>query len=267
MLIPLREDIAPYLEGQGREDLIQIGMHGLDSGNGMFLGYSLTDRVKKFFKRENKLFIGAKRTKLTSLGDIGGNALQLALRARRSSRVYSGESMPLAVLSEILQRSMGAIKEDTEKYGGSIRRTYPSGGALYSVDAYLLAKNVDGLAQGAYYYYPNSHELVQLRNENFSLRSYLYDLPEFKELLTTTNVAIILCGFFEKSYYKYGERAWKLAFLEAGHIAQNFYLVCADKATVGMCGHGGFHGASLSNFLDLNINTEQILYPLTLGMI
>jgi SagB-type dehydrogenase family enzyme len=267
MIISLREDVTPYLKGNGREDLTQITLNELNTGGGAFLGYGLTHQVKQSFDRENKLFVGAKRIKMIPFNYTDDNALQCTLQTRRSSRVYSGESMPLTVLSELLQRSMGIIKEGNGKYRGNTRRVYPSGGALYSVEAYLLVKDVCGLDQGTYYYSPHTNELVQLRNENFTLHSYLYDQAEFGELLSTTNVAIILCGFFDKSYYKYGERAWKLALLEAGHIAQNFYLTCADKKNVGICGHGGFHGDTLTNFLDLNSHTEHILYPLTLGMI
>jgi len=266
MLIPLREDMTPHLRNLGREDFTQFGLKGVDNQDGAFLGYPLSEESIKSFSKNNKNFIGSHKTKLIPFEDKNKYLIKI-FQSRRSSRQYLGTAMPFEKLSQILQCSMGTINEETEKYQGDMRRVYPSGGALYSVDAYLLVKNVNGLEQGVYHYCPRGNELSLIRSENLALQSYLYDQPQFENLLETTNVAIILCGFFEKSYFKYGERAWKLALLEAGHIAQNFYLTCAEDSEVGICGHGGFHNSTLLPLLELNSKTEQILFPLTLGMI
>lgn len=266
MLIPGREDFRSYLNGNPREDLIQVGVEGVDRADGAFLGYPLHPEVVRTFFKKNHSFLGAKRLALPP-HPHGQAIFSDLLRKRKSHRNYTEKPVSFQSIAWMLQTAMGPIGGEAEKYEGAPRRKYPSAGALYAVDAYILVKNVNGLQQGTYYFDATSNELVQLRSEAFMMRSYLYEPPGFDEMLEHTAAAIILCGHFDKLFYKYGERAWKLAYLEAGHIAQNLYLAAAEVGTVGVCEHGGFNADPLERFLDLNRSSEHVLLPLTIGAV
>jgi SagB-type dehydrogenase family enzyme len=90
------------------------------------------------------------------------------LRSRQSQRDWSGPAIPLAQLSELLQRVAELIHHESALEGLPQEYTsapYPSGGGVYETDIVVLAHRVDGLEPGAYLYRRLSRALTPLTGE------------------------------------------------------------------------------------------------------
>ena len=86
------------------------------------------------------------------------------LLERRTWRKFSAAPVPLAVLGNLLGLTFGVrhwVK--LPKIGSVAVKTSPSGGSMHPVEAYVLARNVDGLAAGFYHYSAADHRLELLK--------------------------------------------------------------------------------------------------------
>jgi thiopeptide-type bacteriocin biosynthesis protein len=161
--------------------------------------------------------------------------LSTALSQRRSG--YSGYDRALSVktLGGILRLACG-----TSRSGGAIgevrRRTYPSGGALYCVQALVLVSAVSGLSEGVYRYAPETHDLVEVDADppraSWAGFGSFFAAHEITEDVRGREIAAVvaLAVDLRSIRAKYGLRAFRLAMLEVGHIAQSIGLSAAAFA-------------------------------------
>lgn len=122
-------------------------------------------------------------------------------------------------------------------------RNYPSGGALFPIKLYLFIRNVEELDSGVYYISPQLKRLIKIKNDTniewdklFPMT--LYKLDSLSDSISRISFAIFMIVDFEESFKKYGELSERLAFFEAGHIAQNLQLVSSylQKKSLPVCG-------------------------------
>jgi hypothetical protein len=73
----------------------------------------------------------------------------------------------LEALSHLLFHAAGVSRTFRSEYGEFRFRTYASAGALYPVEVYVVAGEVEGLVPGVYHYAPLEHGLVLLRSGDF----------------------------------------------------------------------------------------------------
>jgi SagB-type dehydrogenase family enzyme len=187
-----------------------------------------------------------------------GLTVEKAIANRRSQRDFSGATMSLAELSHILYYSSGI----TDKRQGL--RAVPSAGATYPIEVYAIVNNVEGLAKGIYHYLISSHELELLREGDFRNEMSRAALQE--QMLKQANVIVALSAVFQRTQQRYRERAQRYICFEAGHIAQNTYLV-ATSLGLGACAIGAFYDDEFNRLLGLNGKDESVLYLLALGKI
>ena len=97
-------------------------------------------------------------------------------------------------------------------YGSEVflYRSAPSAGALYPVDLYLCARDIEGLDDGLYHYSIIDFALTRLRSG-----------PPPAVLPAP---ALILTGLYFRSAWKYRQRAYRYCLLDAGHAAENLLL-------------------------------------------
>jgi len=69
-----------------------------------------------------------------------------------------------------------------------------------------------------------------------------------------------------RSQWKYLQRCYRYLYLDAGHIGQNFYLI-AEALGLGACTIGALYDDDLNQFLEIDGNTETVLYVGTVGKI
>ncbi len=141
------------------------------------------------------------------------------------------------------------------------RRHYPSGGALFPIETYLIGNVLSGQTPGVYHYNPTAHALEHLWDVSESFSTL--------DITTTTGVPqgsllVMFTGFWERSSAKYGDLAYLHATIEAGHMAQNILLV-ATALSLSARPVAGFKDDEVATLLDIDKNTEQPLYAIVLA--
>jgi SagB-type dehydrogenase family enzyme len=148
-----------------------------------------------------------------------GYSFEKVLGERRSVREYSSEALTLAQVSQLLWAAQGVTH--TEGW-----RTAPSAGATFPLELYLVAGNVNGLAQGFYRYRADQHKLIQLVNRD--LRADLAAAALRQEWMKGGAIIIVIAAVYDRATRKYGQRGIRYAQMEVGHAAQNVYLQAAS---------------------------------------
>jgi SagB-type dehydrogenase family enzyme len=193
------------------------------------------------------------------LGDpVGFQGLNVeeALETRRSVRDYSARPLSLEKLSRLLHAAQGI----TDQRLGF--RAAPSAGALYPLELYPVIHNVSGLASGVYHYDVQAHALELLEQGDF--RGRVTQAGLYQQFLGQANVCFILSAIFQRTRWKYRERAYRYVLLEAGHVGQNLYLAATSMA-LGACAVGAFLDHQLNDLLGLDGVLEAVLYVVSVG--
>lgn len=181
--------------------------------------------------------------------------LEDTLLKRASERQFArGAEIALTDMSTIFGHAIAVRPK-----GG---RAYPSGGGLFPIETYLVARTVENLPLGIYHYSPDQHGLEQLWD--IPHETHIFDGTPSAEWAEYASAIVILTSVWERSYNKYGDFAYQLALIEAGHIAQNIALVSASLELVS-CPLSGFNDAEVEHLLDIDGEGEQIVYTMMLG--
>ncbi len=184
----------------------------------------------------------------------GTLSFEECLVLRRSVRQYSGEPLGVDEVSQLLWAAQGV----TADWGG---RTAPSAGGLYPLELYLVAGDVDGMDAGVYHYEPGGHSLERLRTGD--LRPELSGVALYQESVAHAGVVLVLCGVYERTTEKYGDRGFRYVHMETGHAAQNA-LLQATALELGAVVVGAFDDARVAELLCL-ADTESPLYLIPVG--
>ncbi len=132
--------------------------------------------------------------------------------------------LTLQELSDLLYHTYGVTGVRRSPGRTLHLRAVPSAGALYPLDLYVLVEGIDGLKDGLYYYHPRAHALV-----------YRTDLPirdRLRQALLIPDQAsapllFILCATWDRTAWKYQDRAWRYVLLDGGHLLNHLTLVAA----------------------------------------
>lgn len=154
-------------------------------------------------------------------------SLTEALENRKSLRNYGEKKLQLEQISELLYRTC-RVKSVSEEPDGSETawRVYPSGGATYPLEVYMLIRECDGLESAAYYYDARKHRLIRVNNLNeYALRM----LGDARNAMgkREQDVPILFCmgARIGRMSWKYQSLAYVNIVKEAGALMQTLYLV------------------------------------------
>lgn len=168
-----------------------------------------------------------------ALPRVHASGLDELLARRRTCRNFlAGRAVPLDVLATMLFRTWGATGTRTLAPGVvAVRKTSPAGGGLHSLEAFVLARRVEGLAPGLYHYLALQHALEPVRalapgdaqalaRQAVAGQAWFEDAP----------VMVVMVARFDRLFWKYRRhaKAWRVAHLDAGHLSQTAYLSAAD---------------------------------------
>jgi SagB-type dehydrogenase family enzyme len=171
----------------------------------------------------------------------GEVSVERALRARRSVRAYANDALTMGEIAQMLWAAQGITDADG-------LRTAPSAGALYPLELYLGAANVDGLEPGVYQYAPHAHALVPLREGD--RRKAVASAALGQECVETAPALLVIAAVYARTAKKYGSRAERYAHIEVGHAVQNVYLQ-AEAMGMGTVMVGAFDDKALARALGL----------------
>lgn len=194
--------------------------------------------------------------------DIKVGELRQNIKKRRSFRSFSGKKINLKNLSDILYHGSAAIRPNIYE-GINPFRTYPSAGAKYPLEVYVLILKGKDIKQGLYHYNPIKHELEVLHSKIKAGEIdpiWMPKQPWFKK----ASVIIMLTSIFHRTTDKYGKRGLFFPYIEAGHIAQNIYLL-TTSLKIGCCAIGMLNEKPLIKLLDINPREEYPIYYLAIG--
>ena len=200
----------------------------------------------------------AEKIKLPSFDPPQADSLFTALSTRKSVRKFTDQPISLQTLSYLLWASTGLSRQAQ----GHNFRTAPSAGALYPIETYLVVNNVAQLTPGLYHYAVRQHALDVLKQAPFStdIARAALDQP----MCAHAPAVFIWSAVFDRSRWKYGQRAYRYIYLDAGHIAANLALtaVTLDLAT---CQIAALYDDEVNSLTDIDGNTESVLYLSVLG--
>jgi SagB-type dehydrogenase family enzyme len=182
----------------------------------------------------------------------GTMSVEEALHARRSTRAYATTALKLQDVSQLLWAAQGI----TAAKG---LRTAPSPIAVYLVQAYLVAGNVEGLKPGIYSYKPEDHSIEMLKGG--SMEAQLGSLGQ--QVFSAAPAVIVLASIDDKASKTFGDFAPRASSMELGHVAENVALQ-ATALGLGLVTATGFDNVKARDILGLPA-TETPVYLIPVG--
>ncbi|OYY69357.1 SagB/ThcOx family dehydrogenase [Sphingomonas sp. 28-63-12] len=185
-----------------------------------------------------------------------------AIRARVTGRDMASCALDLDQVSALLFNAYGETRDNAETTFPRPFRTVPSGGALYPLDLYLHSARIAGAPPGLYYYDPTRHQLRLVRrgDQTHKLSGFFVQ----PELPLNSAAQLFITAFFERSTFKYRDRGYRFALLEAGHVAQNFNLAGTALGLAVTC-VGGYFDRDVDDFLQIDGITRSTIYAQVVG--
>jgi SagB-type dehydrogenase family enzyme len=184
--------------------------------------------------------------------------LWTCLRSRRSRRDFTTDSLTQESLMLLLWATQGITQPGHWPF-----RTAPSAGALYPVETYVAASRVDGLAKGVYHW--------ELPEERLALVEARDDVAAAaataclgQEMVAQAAVTFIWSAVWGRSAQKYGDRALRYAYLDAGHAAENLHLA-VEALGLGTCMIGAFLDDAMNALVGVDGEEESVLYAACVG--
>lgn len=189
-------------------------------------GRAADERPPRRFKR----YLAATRRRLpTSHRDGNPAPLDRVLAARRTVREFRRQPVPLGDLAAVLRGTWGLTGWiDGGPMGRLATRTSPSAGALHPIECYVMAWNVHGLAPGLYHYDVAGDGLARLRSGD--LRAAAIRAASGQRWVGRAAFLCVMTAVFERTLWKYElENAYRVLWLDAGHLAQTFCLLATSR--------------------------------------
>lgn len=166
---------------------------------------------------------------VTEFGDVirlpgpqakGTLSLEESIAKRRSLRSFAREPLTVEQIGQLLWATQGI----TDTIEGL--RSAPSAGALYPLEIFIV------LPVGVYHYEPFRHILK--RTVAGDVRPVLQRAALDQEAVGHAPAVFVIAAVFERTAHKYGVRANRYVYLEAGHACQNLLLQAAVKGLGGV---------------------------------
>jgi SagB-type dehydrogenase family enzyme len=153
----------------------------------------------------------------------------------------------------------GMIPTDGEPH---YLRSAPSAGGLYPAEIYLISRGTPELPAGLYNYQARHHSLMHFWESDVwtNLQSACFWHP----ILENTQMALVVTTVFQRSAWRYQDRAYRRVCLDTGHLFGNLELA---GAMVDFRPHliGGFADDAINQLLYLDAEQEGTMAVLPLA--
>jgi len=187
-----------------------------------------------------------------------GPPLWEVVARRRSVRRFRPDPMTLAELSQLLWASQG-VTAWSDRFAF---RAAPSAGALYPVETYVAVNRVTDALPGLYHYDVRNHALVQLKTGNLGPRVAAAALDQ--PMCASAAAVFIWTAVVNRSKWKYGQRAYRYLYLDAGHLGHAVALA-AEAQGLGSCAIGALYDDEVNALLGVDGVEETVVYMTVVG--
>lgn len=174
-----------------------------------------------------------------------------ALDGRKSVRSFEGRTLARGEVSQLLWAAQGEAADGEVAAETGATRNAPSAGALYPLEVFLLEG--ESLSR----YEPGSHSLEPV-SEGIDPEN-LVKAALGQSFISRAPAVFVIAADFERTRRRYGDRAERYVWMEAGHAAQNLLLE-ATALGLGSVPVGAFDDEGVARALGL----PQGLSPLYL---
>jgi SagB-type dehydrogenase family enzyme len=178
---------------------------------------------------------------------------------RESRRKFLPDPLTVEELSFLLWATQG-VRRVTPNYS---RRSAPSAGARHSIETYIFADSIVGVAKGLYRYLALQHKLCLVADSqdladriDEGLHGQRWDSP----------ATFIWTAIPYRMEWRYSIASHKLIALDAGHICQNLYLAC-EAISCGTCAIGAYDQEILDLSLGIDGIDEFAVYAAPVGKV
>lgn len=188
------------------------------------------------------------------------------LTTRRTWRRFAPGKLSFADLSTLLGLTFG-IREwvSVPPLGRFALKTSPSGGALHPIEAYLVARQVEGVSPGIYHYDASRHRLELLRRG--ITRDRMSDYVIGQRWFADACAFVVMTAVFTRTQWKYRyPRAYRVVLTEAGHLCQTFCLTATWLGLAPFCTMA-LADSKIDHDLGIDGVTEGALYVAGVGQI
>jgi len=189
------------------------------------------------------------------------------LEERKSIRRYDSGFITLDKLSDFLYHSARVKKITSSDEGTLTRRPYPSGGARYPLEIYVLNNRISGLQKGIHFYDPLKHQLNLINKNDHYQRKFNSLLRDALSSLMNRDpqVVLIITAVFARTMWKYDKLGLSLILSDLGCLYQTMYLV-ATQMKLAPCPIGKTQEELVKKWLKLNWFEESHIGTFMLGV-
>lgn len=183
------------------------------------------------------------------------------ITSRRTIREYSGDSLKTDELAAILQ----SYSSHSYKTDGLCNKNIPSAGSLYPLQIYITLPSKIGhkIPKGIFYFNPDKY-CLKLINLKPNIKEIVRFVAQPEVDIQKSSAILFITSVFKRAHWKYGERAYRYALIEAGHLAQNMLLL-SESMNLAACPIGGFIDDRANNYLKIDGLNEFVVYIIVVG--
>lgn len=160
-----------------------------------------------------------------------------------------GYPFSLAALSRLLYFTNGVTGILQYPSGESLAmRAAPTAGGLYPAEIYIAIRDCSILEDGIYNFQADEHSLTPVWEGNFWSEFQKYCFED--EAVAQSNLLLITTAVFQRSAWRYHERAYRRILLDTGHVLGNLLAYATEE---------GFVPYPIGNFIDNALNHLLLL--------
>ncbi|HIE65685.1 MAG: SagB/ThcOx family dehydrogenase [Nitrospira sp.] len=168
----------------------------------------------------------------------------------------------LGPISRLLYFTNGVTGILKYPHGQSVvLRAAPTAGGLYPTEIYLAIRKMPKINDGIYNFQVKDHSLVPVWEGDFWDKITQYCLGH--EALGQSNLLMIMTAVYQRSVWRYRERAYRRILLDTGHVLGNV-IAYAPEGGFSPYPIGGFIDPFLNHLLFLDESKEGVLMVIAL---
>jgi SagB-type dehydrogenase family enzyme len=145
-------------------------------------------------------------------------------------------------------RAVRVVDPPSGRLYETTNRPYPSGGAVYELELYIIASSCRGLKDGLYHYDPFAHALERLSEANAHTNARLVRAARAAGWPESPSLLVEMAARFQRRAWKYAGIAYCNALKGAGVLEETMMLVATEMdlaaRAIGAHDAGGFAEAT-----------------------